>query len=67
MYLLSCVLVNNGRKESRRGSEVDCFFSFYVYIPLFLRIVSLHILHLKNETNIPFDLIKNLLPFVQCC
>jgi len=34
------------------------FFSFYVYTPLFLRIISLHILHLRNETNIPFDLIK---------
>jgi len=34
-------------------------FSFYAYIPLFLRIVSLHILRLKNETNVPFDLIKN--------
>jgi len=39
-------------------------FSFYVYIPLFLHIVSLHILRLENETNIPFDLIKkHLLPF----
>jgi len=28
------------------------FFSFYVYIPLFLPIVSVHILQLKNETNI---------------
>jgi len=34
-------------------------FSSYVYIPLFLRILSLHILCLKNERNIPFDLIKN--------
>ena len=34
-------------------------FSFYVYIPLFLHIVSLHTLRLENETNIPFDLIKN--------
>ena len=32
--------MNNGRKESKRGSQVDCFFLF-VYIPLFLRIVSL--------------------------
>jgi len=39
-------------------------FSFYVYIPLFLHIVSLHTLRLENETNIPFDLIKkHLLPF----
>jgi len=30
----------------------------YMYIPLFLQIVSLHILRLTNETNIPFDLIK---------
>ena len=35
------------------------FFSFYVYIPLFLRMISLRILRLKNEINIPFDLIKN--------
>ena len=40
------------------------FFSFYVHIPLLLRILSLHILRLKNETNIPFDLRKkHLLPF----
>ena len=50
--------MNNGEKESRCGSQVDCF-SFYVYIPLFLRIMSLHILRLKNATNIHFDLIKN--------
>jgi len=34
-------------------------FFLFVYIPLFLRIVFLHILRLKNETNRPFDLIKN--------
>jgi len=33
-------------------------FSFYVYIPLLLRNAYLHILRLKNETNIPFDLVK---------
>jgi len=33
-------------------------FSLYVYIPLFLRIMFLHILRFKNETNTPFDLIK---------
>ena len=43
------------------------FFSFYVYIPLFLRIVSLHILRLKNETNIPFDLIKTLTSICADC
>jgi len=38
-------------------------FSFYVHIPLFLRIVSQHILRLENETNIPFDQVKRLLSF----
>jgi len=49
--------------ESTCRSEVNCFFSFYVYIPYYFYEVSLHILHLKNKTNVPFDLIKNLLPF----
>jgi len=34
-------------------------FSYYLYVPLFLRILSVHILCLKNETNVPFNLMKN--------
>ena len=51
-----------GRKESRRGSQVDCFLFFMrrAYIPLFLRITYLHILCLKNETNTTFKLVKTL-------
>jgi len=51
--------------ESRHGSQVDCFFSFNVYILLFLRILSLRIFRFKNETNISFNLTKKCLhPFV---
>ena len=41
--------------------------SFYAYIPLFLRIVSLNILRLKNETNIPVELIKTLTSICADC
>jgi len=63
---LCYVLVNNGGKESRRGSQVDCFFSYYVYVPVFLRILSVHILCFKNETNVPFNLMKNTYLHLRC-
>jgi len=39
------------RKEGVVLKSID--FSFYVYIPLFSRVLSVHILYLKNETNSP--------------
>jgi len=58
---LCYVLVNNGGYEIPVGVVLKLIvFSFYVYIPLFLLIVCLHILRLKNETNIPFALTAKL-------
>jgi len=54
------------RKEGVAVKSIVSF-SFYVYIPLFLRIMSLHIFCLTSETNIPFDLIKALTSICADC